>query len=91
MKSIWIRCLHKEDREALKEKYEEAKRKKKSERTEEKHFEYRVIGFQVRKRWINMRDNQMIKYKLNTKQYNEKKDIENKREVVMVTSKNVNQ
>ena len=55
--NVWVnRCLNKEDRDKLREKVEEA-RKKNEELTEEeaRHFFYKVVGMQVKK-WYKNRD-----------------------------------
>ena len=55
--NVWVnRCLNKEDRDKLREKVEEARRKN-EELTEEeaRHFFYKVVGMQVKK-WYKNRD-----------------------------------
>ena len=56
-RNVWVnRCLNKEDRDKLREKVEEA-RKKNEELSEEeaRHFFYKVVGMQVKK-WYKNRD-----------------------------------
>ena len=61
MKNIWIkRYLNKEDREMLKDKIEEAKQKNEARSEEEESlFFFKVVGLQVKKWYINKKDNVM--------------------------------
>ena len=62
MENVWIRrCLNKEDRQILKQKFDEAKQKNEARSEEDKSlFFFKVVGLQVRKWYITKRDKETV-------------------------------